>query len=123
MDILFHLPSTFLANRTLHFNALFFQVACKLPDPGRKSKPKIIIPSVLTFGCFWETLGPFIGSCSYFCRRMENVKMSQHSSLRSRGKMTAKRNVLKRYERIDLLRSRDKWKDGDRGTGLPKTKA
>lgn len=49
--------------------------------------------------------------------------MSQHRSLKAASKITAKRNVLKRFERIDLLRARGKWKDGDRATGLPKTKA
>jgi small basic protein (TIGR04137 family) len=48
--------------------------------------------------------------------------MSQHSSLKSASKIVAKRNVLKRFERVDLLKSRHKWKDGDRGVGLPKTK-
>lgn len=48
--------------------------------------------------------------------------MSQHSSLRSVNKITAKRNVLKRFERIDFLRARGKWKEGDRGLGLPKIK-
>lgn len=48
--------------------------------------------------------------------------MSMHSSLKAAGKIAARRNVLKRYERIDLLRQRGKWKDGDRGHGLPKTK-
>lgn len=48
--------------------------------------------------------------------------MSQHSSLKSATKIAAKRNVLKRFERVDLLRKRDKWKEGDRGLGLPKTK-
>ncbi|MBI3266158.1 MAG: small basic protein [Chlamydiae bacterium] len=48
--------------------------------------------------------------------------MSQHSSLKVSGKIASKRNVLKRYERIELLKKRKKWKDGDRGTGLPKTK-
>ncbi len=48
--------------------------------------------------------------------------MSQHSSLKSANKMARKRNVLKRFERVDLLRKRGKWKDGDRGYGLPKTK-
>ncbi len=48
--------------------------------------------------------------------------MSQHPSLKSSGKIAAKRNVLKRFERIDLLKKRKKWKDGDKGTGLPKTK-
>lgn len=48
--------------------------------------------------------------------------MSQHSSLKGASKIAVKRNVLKRFERVDLLKSRGKWKDGDRGLGLPKTK-
>ncbi len=48
--------------------------------------------------------------------------MSQHSSLKSSSKITAKRNVLKRFERVNILKAKDKWKDGDRGMGLPKTK-
>lgn len=48
--------------------------------------------------------------------------MSQHSSLKSVNKIKAKRNVLKRFERVDLLRAAGKWKEGDRGFGLPKTK-
>ncbi len=48
--------------------------------------------------------------------------MSQHSSLKSANKITAQRNVLKRFERIDILRARGKWKEGDRAYGLPKTK-
>jgi len=48
--------------------------------------------------------------------------MSQHNSLKSGGGLVIKRNVLKRFERVDLLRGRGKWKEGDRGLGLPKTK-
>ncbi len=48
--------------------------------------------------------------------------MSQHTSLKGSSKITAKRNVLKRFERIDLLKKRGQWKDGDRGLGLRKTK-
>ena len=48
--------------------------------------------------------------------------MSLHPSLRSATKIEIKRNVLKRFERINLLRPRDQWKEGDRGLGLPKTK-
>ncbi|MCX6993206.1 MAG: small basic protein [Kiritimatiellaeota bacterium] len=48
--------------------------------------------------------------------------MTQHSSLKSANKITAKRNVMKRFERIDFLRASGKWKEGDRGLGLPKTK-
>ena len=49
--------------------------------------------------------------------------MSQHRSLKSGNSMTARRNVLKRFERIDLMKKRGEWKDGDRGLGLPKTKS
>lgn len=48
--------------------------------------------------------------------------MSQHSSLRSVGTLGAKRNVLKRFERTALLKKRGQWKDGERVTGLRKTK-
>jgi len=48
--------------------------------------------------------------------------MSQHTSLKAVGKIKTKRNVLKRFERIDILRSGKKWSDGDRAFGLPKTK-
>ena len=49
--------------------------------------------------------------------------MSQHPSLKSASKIKVRRNVLKRFERIDLLKEQGKWKDGDRGMGLPKTKS
>jgi small basic protein (TIGR04137 family) len=49
--------------------------------------------------------------------------MSQHSSLKSASKIATKRNVLKRFERIEVLRAKGTWKDGDRATGLPKTKS
>jgi len=48
--------------------------------------------------------------------------MSQHASLKAASKIATRRNVLKRYERIDILKQRGRWKDGDRGLGLPKTK-
>jgi len=48
--------------------------------------------------------------------------MSQHSSLKNTSKIAAKRNVLKRFERVELLKKRGQWKDGDRGLGLRKTK-
>ena len=48
--------------------------------------------------------------------------MSQHRSLRAAATLGGKRNVLKRFERIELLRKRDQWKPGDRITGLRKTK-
>ncbi|MBW7908751.1 MAG: small basic protein [Kiritimatiellae bacterium] len=48
--------------------------------------------------------------------------MSMHPSLKSATRITVKRNVLKRYERVDIMRKKGKWKDGDRAFGLPKTK-
>jgi small basic protein (TIGR04137 family) len=48
--------------------------------------------------------------------------MGRHSSLKSCSKIKVKRNVLKRYERIDILVKNDKWKSGDKVFGLPKTK-
>ena len=48
--------------------------------------------------------------------------MSQHRSLRGTSKITSKRNVLKRFERGNLLQQRGQWKEGDRGLGRRKTK-
>ncbi len=48
--------------------------------------------------------------------------MSQHSSLRSGNSLGAKRNVLKRFERVAVLKTRGEWKEGDRVTGLRKTR-
>ncbi len=48
--------------------------------------------------------------------------MSQHRSLRSSGTIAAKRNVLKRFERVDLLKKRGVWKEGRSVMNLPKTK-
>ena len=48
--------------------------------------------------------------------------MSQHRSLKGSSKIVVKRNVLKRFERVDLLKKRGQWQDGDRGLGLRKTK-
>jgi small basic protein (TIGR04137 family) len=51
-----------------------------------------------------------------------NFLMSLHRSLRSGGSTAAKRNVLKRFERVTLLKKRGQWKAGMKSTGLPKTK-
>jgi small basic protein (TIGR04137 family) len=48
--------------------------------------------------------------------------MSQHRSLKGASTIAAKRNVLKRFERVELLRKRGQFKDGDRVMGLRKTK-
>ena len=58
-----------------------------------------------------------------FYRKFNQTKfMSQHPSLRAVSKLGGKRNVLKRFERTELLKKRGQWKDGDRITGLRKTK-
>jgi len=48
--------------------------------------------------------------------------MSQHKSLQGVSGLVIKRNVLKRFERVDLLKKRGQWKAGERITGLRKTK-
>ncbi len=48
--------------------------------------------------------------------------MSQHPSLRSSENDKKQRSVLKRYERISLLKDREKWKEDDSVFGLPKVK-
>jgi len=50
--------------------------------------------------------------------------MGQHSSLQSHGGgNTAKRNVMKRFERVAVLKANGQWKEGDRVMGLRKTNA
>ena len=48
--------------------------------------------------------------------------MSQHPSLKGKSSISARRSVLKRFERVELLRKRGQFKDGQRVMGLPKTK-
>lgn len=48
--------------------------------------------------------------------------MSQHPSLKASAATGGKRSVLKRFERVALLKKRGQWKDGERVTGLRKTK-
>jgi small basic protein (TIGR04137 family) len=48
--------------------------------------------------------------------------MSQHNSLKSGSGLVVKRNVLKRFERVEILKKRGQWKAGDRVQGLRKTK-
>src|SRR5688572_32607449 len=48
--------------------------------------------------------------------------MSQHKSLQGASGLVVKRNVLKRFERVEILRKRNQWKTGDRVVGLRKTK-
>ena len=48
--------------------------------------------------------------------------MSQHRSLKGTGTIAARRNVLKRFERVELLKKRGQWKDGQKVVGLPQIK-
>jgi small basic protein (TIGR04137 family) len=48
--------------------------------------------------------------------------MSQHPSLKGSGAIKAKRSVLKRFERVELMKKRGEFKPGQRVIGLPKTK-
>lgn len=49
--------------------------------------------------------------------------MSRHPSFGKSSKGAQKRNVLKRFERIDVLKKLGRWdgKEATRVTGLPKT--
>lgn len=49
--------------------------------------------------------------------------MSRHPSLKVNSNIAMKRNVLKRFERIDILKADGRWKEGKKVFGLPKTKA
>ncbi len=56
------------------------------------------------------------------CLKQRSGTMSQHPSLKTKSGSAVKRNVLKRFERVELLYKRGLWKPGDRVTKLPKTK-
>jgi small basic protein (TIGR04137 family) len=61
-------------------------------------------------------------ACPSFSHVNREQSMSQHRSLRGASTITAKRNVLKRFERVELLKKRGQWKEGRKVIGLPKTK-
>ena len=48
--------------------------------------------------------------------------MSQHPSLKGKGAIKAKRSVLKRFERVELMKKRGQFKPKQSVIGLPKTK-
>ena len=48
--------------------------------------------------------------------------MSQYRSLKGASTIAARRNVLKRFERVELLKKRGQWKEDQKVIGLPKTK-
>ena len=57
-----------------------------------------------------------------FYSQLFQIPMSQHPSLKSGGgAVGAKRSVLKRFERVKLLKKRGQWKEGQSALNLPKT--
>jgi small basic protein (TIGR04137 family) len=46
--------------------------------------------------------------------------MSIDRSLKTKGSLTRHRNVLNRSERVERLKSEDRWEEGDKLFGLPK---
>jgi small basic protein (TIGR04137 family) len=86
-----------------------------LPSPRNKAGAKV--PGVLDPTSAFETgAAPEKGEPRF-------LYMSQHRSLRAAATLGGKRNVLKRFERLEILKKRGQWKAGDRITGLRKTKA
>ena len=61
-------------------------------------------------------------SARFYWKFNQRKFMSQHRSLRAIATVGGKRNVLKRFERVGILKKRGQWKEGDRITGLRKTK-
>jgi len=85
------------------------------------------IPSKITIGfrarfVVYATSAFDSGADLLFNNLTNHNFMSQHRSLRAASTLGGKRNVLKRFERTELLKKRGQWKDGDRITGLRKTK-
>ena len=75
----------------------------------------------------WEYLLELsIPSCNFLAKNFPTVNliliMSRHPSFKPPGGLAVKRNVLKRFERVELLRQRGQWKEGDRVVSLIKTK-
>ncbi len=49
--------------------------------------------------------------------------MSKHPTLKVGGKIMKKRNVMKKFERVNVLLEDKRWKEGDKVLNkLPKTK-
>lgn len=74
--------------------------------------------------CFWPMCMLKDASCLCWNRAERDffTNMSQHRSLRAAATSGAKRNVMKRFERVEILKKRGQWKEGDRVTGLRKTR-
>jgi small basic protein (TIGR04137 family) len=64
----------------------------------------------------------FRGPMTIVRASFEEIFMSQHRSLKGATTIKAKRNVLKRFERVELLKKRGQFQPGDKVIGLRKTK-
>jgi small basic protein (TIGR04137 family) len=53
--------------------------------------------------------------------KSEVEAMTQHPSFTRGGAATRRRNVLKRHERVDLLKKRRRWSGESSIVGMPKT--
>lgn len=62
------------------------------------------------------------GSQDITAAKTGELKMSLHNSFKSKT-AGVKRSVMKRYERVKVLKEKKKWNDGDSVFGLPKTKS
>jgi small basic protein (TIGR04137 family) len=70
------------------------------------------------FPCWLNVAAHFQSNSSNFLA----IYMSQHRSLKGASTIAARRNVLKRFERVELLKKRGQWKKDSKVIGLPKTK-
>ena len=85
------------------------------PDPTGETRAKKAVFSVFS---------PCPRGVLPFARNLTHLTaMTQHNSFKaSASSAGAKRNVLKRFERVELLKKRGTVKDLKRVTKLPKTK-
>ena len=108
-------PRSELAPWTDHFNRTpFFVFICFGDDFGVKIIHLHLAQDQVKNTTRFDEKARLITENEYF--------MSQHRSLHAAVAMGAKRNVLKRFERVELLKKRGQWKAGDRVIGLRKTK-
>jgi small basic protein (TIGR04137 family) len=91
--------------------------------------PSVLFPSIFdgkewmsSAEHFHELKGRRIGLTCRLDFPSLHQSMSQHRSLKGASTIAAKRNVLKRFERVELLKKRGQWKEGSKVIGLPKTK-
>jgi small basic protein (TIGR04137 family) len=70
----------------------------------------------------FEKFPRWLNMAAHFHCNFLATSMSQHRSLKGTSTIAARRNVLKRFERVELLKKRGQWKKDSKVIGLPKTK-